>query len=116
MLSPTADVQVIPKNGNNVSPHGGESFKDFIQRQALKRGRKELAGLLDLSTKTIAKMRDGTVSASGETVTKWCQRDDDFAMDYFRHCGQHVLADPRLVKGISAAVSAIIAYRGLNAP
>lgn len=78
---------------------------DFFAFQARKRTIKELQYLTGLSAKAIEKLRLGHSGASTQTVTTWCQNDDDFRDAYFHYCGG---ADPQTYRGLSMAVNAYL--------
>lgn len=85
-----------------------DAFMAFIQRQASMRNTKKLAATLDVTEGCVQKMRQGDSAASGPTITKWCQRDPEFRSAYFKHVGGHIEANPALVKGLNAAIAAVI--------
>lgn len=81
---------------------------DFLQDQARKKSRKEVARIAQLSIKAVEKIVAGESGASAQTITTWCRNCPEFRAAYFAHCGGVLFGSPEMEGALSRLVNGFV--------
>lgn len=79
---------------------------DWLQDQALKRTRAQIANATGLTPRGAENIRLGDSKISFDALVEWCRNDPLFRAEFFKHCGGHLETSPIFYAHMSQAINA----------